>query len=166
MPPVIFNIHGINYPVPTQACFQEVRSQLWCVCVCVCVCVCALSHVGLFVTPWPLACQTPLSMGFSRQEYWSRWSFSPPGNLPNPGIKPMSPESPALAGGFFTNVPPTWFSDLGLAGTLGQLLGGGTLCRPSHTTANAAEPLRLGQCLPQNQPLESNGQSGTSILLK
>ena len=47
LPPVIFNIHGIDYPVPTQACFQEVRGQLWCVCVCVCVCVCMclLSHV-------------------------------------------------------------------------------------------------------------------------
>jgi len=43
-----------------------------------------------------VACQAPLSMGFSRQEYWSGLSFSSPGDLPNPGIKPVSPMSPAL----------------------------------------------------------------------
>ena len=42
----------------------------------------------------------------------------------------------------------------------------GALCRPTHTIADAAEPLWLGRCLPQNQPLENNGQSGTSILLQ
>ena len=42
-----------------------------------------------------------LSVDFSRQEYWSGLSFLPPGDLPNPGIEPMSPVSPALAGGFF-----------------------------------------------------------------
>ena len=52
---------------------------------------CVLSHVWLFATPWTVACQTPLSMGFSRQEYWSRLPFPPPGDLPNPGIKPTSP---------------------------------------------------------------------------
>ena len=51
----------------------------------VCVCVCVL--VQLFVTPWTVACQTPLSMGFSRQEYWSGLPFPSPGHLPNPGIK-------------------------------------------------------------------------------
>ena len=49
---------------------------------------------------WTVACQTPLSMGFSRQEYWSELSFPPPGDLPDPGIKPMSPASPAMAGRF------------------------------------------------------------------
>ena len=44
-------------------------------------------------TPWTVACQTPLSMGFSRQEYWSGLPFPSPGDLPNPGIEP---ESPAL----------------------------------------------------------------------
>ena len=43
------------------------------------------------VTPWTVACQAPLSMGFSRQEYWSGLLFPPPGNLPNPGIEPRSP---------------------------------------------------------------------------
>ena len=47
--------------------------------------------VGLFVTPWTVACQAPLSMGFSRQEYWSGVPFPSPEDLPNPGIKPGSP---------------------------------------------------------------------------
>jgi len=50
-----------------------------------------LSHVRLFVTPWTVACQAPLSMRYSRQEYWSGLTFSSPGDLPNPGIKPASP---------------------------------------------------------------------------
>ena len=43
-----------------------------------------------FVTPWTSALQVPLSMGFSRQKYWSELPFPPPGDLPDPGIKPMS----------------------------------------------------------------------------
>ena len=58
-----------------------------------CVLSC-LSHMQLFVTPWTVAHQAPLSMGFSRQEYWSRFPF--PGDLPNPGIGPMSTAAPAL----------------------------------------------------------------------
>ena len=54
-------------------------------------------------TPRTVARQAPLSMGFSRQEYWSGLLFPPPGNLPDPGIEPGSLRSPALAGGFFTN---------------------------------------------------------------
>ena len=52
---------------------------------------------------WTVACQSPLSMGFSRQEYQSGLPFPSPGDLPDPGIKPASP---ALAGGFFTTEPP------------------------------------------------------------
>ena len=63
----------------------------------------SLSHVWLFVTPWTVAYQTPLSMGFSRQEYWSGLPFSSPGDLPQAGIKPPSP---ALEGGFLTTEPP------------------------------------------------------------
>ena len=48
------------------------------------------------VTPWTVACQAPLSMGFSRQECWSGLLSPPPGDLPNPGIKPESPVAPAL----------------------------------------------------------------------
>ena len=66
-----------------------------CVCVCVCVCVRAravLSHVRLFVTPWTVARQAPLSREFYRQEYWSGLLFPPPVDFPGPGIKPTSPE--------------------------------------------------------------------------
>ena len=56
-----------------------------------------LSHVQLFVTPWSVAYQVPLSMEFSRQEYWGGLPFPSPGDLPDPGIKPMSPVAPALA---------------------------------------------------------------------
>ena len=58
------------------------------------------------VTPWTVAHQAPLSIGFSRQKYWSRLPFPPPGDLPDPGIKPASLVSPALAGRFFTTEPP------------------------------------------------------------
>ena len=58
----------------------------------VCVCVCeSLSHVRLFATPWTIAHRASLSIGFSRQEYWSGLPFPAPGDLPNPGIKPGSP---------------------------------------------------------------------------
>ena len=56
-------------------------------------------------TPWTTACQAPLSIGFSRQEYWSGLPFPFPGDLPDPGIEPTPPVSPALAGGFFTTAP-------------------------------------------------------------
>ena len=55
------------------------------------------------VTPWAVASQAPLSMGFSGQEYWNRLSFPPPGNLPNPRTEPTSP---VLAGKFLTPEPP------------------------------------------------------------
>ena len=64
------------------------------------------SCVRLFVTLWITARQAPLSMGFFRQEYWSRLSCPPPGNLPKPRIKPMSLLSPASTGGFFATVWP------------------------------------------------------------
>ena len=65
-------------------------------------CAHMLGHVRLFVTPEAVARQAPLSMRFSRQEYWSGLPFPPPGDLPDPGIQPTSLLSPALAGGFFT----------------------------------------------------------------
>ena len=49
-----------------------------------------LSRVRLFVTTWTVACQAPLPVEFSRQEYWSRWPFPTPGDLPNPGMEPTS----------------------------------------------------------------------------
>ena len=67
--------------------------------------LCVLSHVQLFVTPWTIARQAPLSMEFSRQEFWSGMPFPTPGDLPDPGIEPVSLASPALAGRFFTIAP-------------------------------------------------------------
>ena len=54
-----------------------------------------------FATPRTVVCQAPLSMGFSKQEYWSELPFSPPGDLTDPGIEPASLMFPALAGGLF-----------------------------------------------------------------
>ena len=68
----------------------------------VCMSAQSLQSVQLFVTPWTLACQAPLSPGFPRQEYWSGLLFPPPGDLPYPGIIPESLVSPALASRFFT----------------------------------------------------------------
>ena len=56
----------------------------------------SLSRVHLFAIPWTVACQAALSMGFSRQEYWSGLPCPPPGDLPDPGMEPRSPASPAL----------------------------------------------------------------------
>ena len=60
------------------------------------------SRVRLFATLWTAAHQAPLSMGLSRQEYWSGLPCPLPGDLPNPGIEPMSLIPPTLAGGFIT----------------------------------------------------------------
>ena len=71
---------------------------------------CVLSRfscVQLFVTLWTIAHQAPLSMGFSRQEYWSGLPCPSPGDLPNPEIEHLSLMSPALAGGFFST-SATW----------------------------------------------------------
>ena len=63
----------------------------------------SLSRIRLFATPWTVAHQAPLSMGFSRQEYWSGLPFPSPGGLPNPGIEPRSPTLQADA---LTSEPP------------------------------------------------------------
>ena len=70
-----------------------------------CTCAQSLSHVQHFAAPWTVAQQALLSVGLSRQEYWSGLPFSPPGELPNPGTEPESVVSPALAGQFFTTEP-------------------------------------------------------------
>ena len=62
--------------------------------------VCMLSHVQLFATPWAAACQAPLSMEFSREDYWSSLPFPSPGDLLDSGMEPASRVSPALEGGF------------------------------------------------------------------
>ena len=84
----------------------------------------SLSRVRLCVTPRTVACQAPLSMGFSRQEYWSGLPCPPPGHPPNPGIKPGSLMSPALAGGFFTT-GATWEAP-------GEVYGGQAVFKPGE----------------------------------
>jgi len=82
--------------------------KMLCVCVCVHIQSClTLRPHGLWSTMVHYNPQALLSMEFSRQEYWSGLPFPPPGNLPDPGIKPTSLASPALAGRFFTS-STTW----------------------------------------------------------
>ena len=78
---------------------------------------CVLKHlscVWLIVMLWMVACQAPLYMGFSRQEYWNALPYPPPGDLPNPGVEPTSLTFPASAGAFFTTSAiwedPKWSS--------------------------------------------------------
>ena len=63
----------------------------------------SLIRVQLFAIPWTVACQAPLSMGFSTQEYWNGLPFPSPGDLPNPGIEPGSP---ALQADALSSEPP------------------------------------------------------------
>ena len=92
-------------------------------------CAQSLSRVRLFATPQTVAHQAPLSMGFSRQEYWSRLPFPPPGDLPSSGIKPTSLVSPALAGGVFTT------------GATGQMPSNGFSTQyPSHLILGPLHP--------------------------
>ena len=65
-----------------------------------CILVVLYSVTSDSVTPWTITLQAPLSTGIPKQEHWSGLLFPPPGDLPNPGIKRASPESPAWAGGF------------------------------------------------------------------
>ena len=74
-----------------------------------------LSCVRLFVTLWTVARKSPLSVGFSRQEYWNGLPPPPPEDLPDTGIEPASFKSPALAGKFFTT-STTWGSPLEISG--------------------------------------------------
>ena len=99
----------------------------------------SLSHVQLFGTPWRVAHQASLSVRFSRQECWSGLPCPPPGHLPNPGIKPTSLMSPALAGGFLTTSTPweaqnracvtsnDWKVQVGTAGSRAQRKPSGLL---------------------------------------
>ena len=73
-----------------------------------------VSYVRTFVTPWTAARQAPLFMEFPRQEDWNGLPFSIRGGLPDPGIKPTSPMSPALVGGFSSTGPPRKPGDMHL----------------------------------------------------
>ena len=87
--------------VPSWVCLGKLLLSFP-ICVYVYVCVHAQSCLTL-CDPWTIACQPPLSMEFSRQQYWSELPFPPPGDLPNSRIEP---ESPALASRFFITTPP------------------------------------------------------------
>ena len=83
-----------------------------------------------FLTPWTVPHQAPLSMGFSRQEYWSGLPCLSPGDLPNRRMKPASLMSPALAGGFFTASTTAALTLLNSQATFPQLLGNVGLVSP------------------------------------
>ena len=88
IPVLLLSVH----PLPHQGLFLLLPSHS--------------SHVQLCATLRTAACQAPLPMGFSRQEYWSESPFALPGFFSKPGVESASPVSPALVGGFFTTVPP------------------------------------------------------------
>ena len=71
-------------------------------------CVCMISHIWLFTTPWTVAHQAPLSVEFSREEYWSKLPFPSAGDLPDPGIEPTSLESPVF---LFSHYARWWVWD-------------------------------------------------------
>ena len=71
--------------------------------------MCVLSRVWLFVTPWTVARQAPLSMGFLKQESWSEVPFPPTGDLPNREMELGSPTSPAWAGAFLNTEPSDFY---------------------------------------------------------
>ena len=124
----------------------------WCVFLCMLSCSVVSDS---FAPPWTVAHQAPLSMEFTRQEYWSGLSFSTPGNLPDPGTEPMSLMSPTLAGGFFTT-SATW-------GPF-QYSRGGQWCKPCHFICSlwvsaSGFPCELGH------PLSTAGQFCRTIHL-
>ena len=105
----------LEYPFQYSFLENSIDRKVWCTAVCgvtkswtwlsahihtIKVKVKSLSHVWLFATPWNVAHQAPLSIGLSRQEYWSGLPFPPP------GIKSASPAAPALAAKFFNTEPP------------------------------------------------------------
>ena len=122
--------------------------------------VCVLSRVQLFVTPWTVAHQVPLSMGFSRQGQWSGLPFPPPGDLPHAGIKPTSP---VLADGFsrhshlshhqFPSPPPTWQENLPPLGGF-QLVFPPARCRLQNTASTVMSHLVSIKSRPQSLELQ------------
>ena len=94
-------------PLDTIGTAQHMGSAVWLQLELFLVCVWnRFSWVPLLMILWTVALQAPLSMGFSRQEYWSGLPCSPPGDLPDPRMESVFLISPALAGRFFTTGPP------------------------------------------------------------
>ena len=94
-------------------------------------------------TPWNVAHRVPLSVGFSRQEYWSRLSFSSPGDLPDPGIESVSLGCPALAGGFLTTSATWGFKFLFILLFIFGCAGSSLLCRLFYSCGERGYPLAV-----------------------
>ena len=127
-----------------------------------CVCVCVLHHVWLFATPWTVAHQASLCMKFSGQEYWSRLPFPPLGDLPHPGIKPLSP---ALASRFLTHwatleAPSNKvrLSQMHIQGAVPQGQDRSEAEQGRSSKAQRAEGLRGGACLSCQSRRSSQGR--------
>ena len=90
-------------PTPSWKTYQDVKKQTESLACCV---LSPFTRFQLCATPWTVASQAPLSMGLSRQEYWSGLPCPPPGDLPHLGIKPVSPVSPTLQVDSFLTEPP------------------------------------------------------------
>ena len=125
-----------------------------------CLCACIFSHVRIFATPWTAVCQAPLSMEFSRQNYWSELPFPTLGDLPTTRVKPASPGPPALAGRFFvteppgkptSGQPPVWVCELPqpLVPTWDVL----SLCKSSPAARTSLLFLQPCQHIPSSEPL-------------
>ena len=123
--------------------------------------LCVLIHfsrVRLFATPRTVARQASLSMGFSKQEYWSGLPFPYPGDLPDPGIEPMSLASPAVAGRFFTASPShlncqlAWLPRSVIKADALEGHGASLVWNAQRETEF---PWTLDFCLPESPPLAS-----------
>ena len=103
--PMLFSVLQLSISLWTEICYtlkdQSLENGLLCIFQAIGN-ILYFSLIQVFATPWAVALQAPLSVGFSRQEYWSGLTFPSPGDLPHPGIEPMSLVSPALVGEFFT----------------------------------------------------------------
>ena len=123
------------------------------------------SRVRLWATPRTAAHQAPLSMGFSRQEYWSGVPCPPPGHLSDPGLEPAALKSPALAGGFFTTDPlggPSRVSADAKARTKGSgNRRGAKSCRGPEAPSAAS---RVGASLQAREGDPGSGEAGVSRL--
>ena len=109
------------------------------------------SHVQFCAMLWTVACQAPLPLGFSRQEYWSGLPCPPPRDPPNPGTEPLSLKSPALAGEFFTTPYPNTIT-LGIQGLLCEFRGWWWISSPCACVCLVSQ-LCLTLCNPMDSSL-------------
>ena len=118
---------------------------------------CMLSHVQLFANPWTVARQASLSMGFSRQEYWSGLPFPSPGDLPDSGMEPTSPMSPALQSNSLplSHLGNSWpLSSPSLRGLSGWCTWEKTEFLSLPIALGGESPGLPGECMSSDVPLE------------